>query len=312
MSTTISNLNFNVGEPIIIQGLTDVEGAVFASIGDVKVAIDASGSFEFSLGEVTTAGSYPLTISILAEDSSVIGNESLDLVISEVVAPTEPTPTEPTPVEPTPTEPTPTEPTPVEPTPTEPTPVEPTPTEPTPTEPTPVIPPQEVTTMSTEAQNLIDNQSNGLTYISRIDGLGTPSDTDNVKVYPGVGIGFTPLSASAHSASSANEFKIMPDDVLAHIPAAGYTGGRGTGNPEDFGKYPVRGLMKDTRGEFFSKDGDFDPTTVTQYPLGRTADILENSNYPVGFTTKDAKGYSTSTTRGGVDASPFPTGGITF
>jgi hypothetical protein len=166
---------------------------------------------------------------------------------------------------------------------------------------------------SKEAQALIDKNSSSIqTFIPRYDVKSVESDTDHVQVYPGVGIGFTPLSASAHSASKADEFKIMPDEALALNPAAGYTGGRGTGNPDNFGKYPVRALMTDVRGEFFPKLGDFDPKTPTQYPLGRTADILENSQYPVGFTGKDEKGYSTTSTRGGVDASPITTSGFTF
>lgn len=272
MSITISKLNFDAGTPIGIQGLTDIEGAVAASIGDTKVSIDETGAFEFALSAIEVAGSYSVAISILDKDSKTIGNEDITLVITEVpeivVDPVNLGPVVPT--------------------------------------------DHPAKAPITDAQALIDSQSTGLTYISKLDGLGIPTDTDHIKAYPGSVTGFMPLTGEAHAGSSAHEFKIMPDEALAKNPSAGFTGGRGTGNPDNFGKFPYRALMHDTRGEFFSKEGDFDANTVTPYPLGRTADILENSNYPVGFTAKDAKGYSTTTTRGGVNASPFPTGGITF
>lgn len=176
----------------------------------------------------------------------------------------------------------------------------------------PVTPP-EAPAMSDEAQALIDRNSSTIqTFIPKYDVNSVESDTDNIKVYPGVGIGFGPLSASANTAFKADEFKIMSDEALALNPSAGYTGGRGTGNPDNFGKYPFRALMTDVRGEFFPKLGDFDPATPTQYPLGRTADILEGASYPTGFTGKDENGYSTTTTRGGADASPITTSGFTF
>lgn len=179
-----------------------------------------------------------------------------------------------------------------------------------------VTPPEEPTeepTMSSEAQALIDKNSSSIqTYIPKYDVNSVESDTDNIAVYPGVGIGFGPLSASANATFKADEFKIMSDEALALNPSAGYTGGRGTGNAPEFGKYPERALMTDVRGEFFPKIGDFDPSTPTQYPLGRTADLLEGTSYPTGFTDKDSNGYSTTTTRGGANASPMPTSGFTF
>ena len=175
------------------------------------------------------------------------------------------------------------------------------------------VTPTEAPTMSDEAQALIDRNSSTIqTFIPKYNVKSVESDTDNIKVYPGVGIGFGPLSASANTAFKADEFKIMSAEALALNPSAGYTGGRGTGNPDNFGKYPFRALMTDVRGEFFPKLGDFDPATPTQYPLGRTADILEGASYPTGFTKKDENGYSTTTTRGGADASPITTSGFTF
>ena len=178
-----------------------------------------------------------------------------------------------------------------------------------------VTPPTEDTTMSIitpEAEALIaQNSSTIQTFIPKYE-IGTETDTDNISVYPGSKLGFGPLSKSENSASKADEFKIMSDAALVQNPSAGYTGGRGTGNPDNFGKFPYRNLMTDLRGEFFPKNGDFDANSETQYPLGRTADILENAVYPEGFTQKDANGYSTTTTRGGADASPIPTTGFTF
>ena len=163
-----------------------------------------------------------------------------------------------------------------------------------------------------EAEALIaQNSSSVQTYIPRYE-VSRETDTTNVNVYPGSKIGFGPIQASPNSATSAAEFKIMSDEALAKNPSAGYTGGRDTGNPDNFGKFPYRALMTDLRGELFPKFGDFNSETATQYPLGRTADILENTNYPVGFTQKDENGYSTSTTRGGANASALPTSGFTF
>lgn len=167
--------------------------------------------------------------------------------------------------------------------------------------------------MSPEAQALVDlNKSTTQNFIQRYN-VSHETDTTQVVVYPGSLTGFGPLSASAHSATKANEFKIMDEAALAANPSAGFTGGRGTGNPADFGRFPERALMKDVRAEFFPKAGDFDSKTLTQYPLGRTGDLLENQVVPVGFTQKDpTTGYSTTTTRGGVNASPIPSTGFTF
>ena len=163
-----------------------------------------------------------------------------------------------------------------------------------------------------EAEALIaQNSSSVQTYIPRYE-VSSETDTSNIDVYPGSKIGFGPIQASPNYATSAAEFKIMSDAALAANPSAGYTGGRGTGNPDNFGKFPYRALMTDLRGELFPKSGDFNAETPTQYPLGRTADIIENTNYPVGFTQKDENGYSTSTTRGGANASALPTSGFTF
>ena len=272
MSITISNLNFVAGNPIGIQGLTDIAGATYAAIGETKVSVDETGAFEFALSAIEVAGSYSVSISILDESSKSIGGEDVTLVISEIPEVVV-----------------------------------------DPVNLGPYVPAEHpVQAPITDGQALIDSQSGGLTYISKLDGLGIPTDTDHIKPYPGSLTGFAPIKGEAHSGTTAHEFKLMPDDALAKNPSAGYTGGRGTGNPDDFGKYPYRGLMKDVRGEFFPKEGDFDANTSAPYPLGRTADILENAVYPTGFTVKDPQGYSTTTTRGGVDASPFPTGGITF
>lgn len=177
-----------------------------------------------------------------------------------------------------------------------------------PIEGTPVVVPE----ISAEAQALIDENSSTIqNYIPRYE-VSIETNTDDISIYPGSKIGFGPISKSPNSATSADEFKIMSDEALAANPSAGFTGGRGTGNPDDFGKFPYRALMKDVRGEFFPKGGDFDANSPTQYPLGRTADLLENAVNPIGFTTKDKNGYSTSTTRGGVNASPLPTSGFTF
>lgn len=177
-----------------------------------------------------------------------------------------------------------------------------------PIEETPVVVPE----ISAEAQALIDRNSSTIqNYIPRYE-VSRETNTDDISIYPGSKIGFGPISKSPNSATGADEFKIMSDEALAANPSAGFTGGRGTGNPDDFGKFPYRALMKDVRGEFFPKGGDFDANSPTQYPLGRTADLLENAVNPIGFTTKDENGYSTSTTRGGVNASPIPTSGFTF
>lgn len=284
MATTFEPLSFVEGTPIVIAGLTDDATVAFISVTDGEFIPVTNGEFSIAMAGSVPASTYNLNVSYFDADKVIIGEPEVVTfaVTAAPVAPTTPTgPTAPTgPV--TPTTPT-------------------TPTEPV----TPII--------SKEAQALIDKNSSSIqTFIPRYDVKSVESDTDHVQVYPGVGIGFTPLSASAHSASKADEFKIMSDEALALNPAAGYTGGRGTGNPDNFGKYPVRALMTDVRGEFFPKLGDFDPKTPTQYPLGRTADILENSQYPVGFTGKDEKGYSTTSTRGGADASPITTSGFTF
>ena len=296
MATTFEPLSFVEGTPIVIAGLTDDATVAFISVTDEEFIPVTNGEFSIAMAGSVPVSTYNLNVSYFDADKVIIGEPEV-VTFSVTAAPVTPTtPTEPT----TPT--TPTEPT----TPT-------TPTEPT-TPTTPTTPTEPVTpTISKEAQALIDKNSSSIqTFVPKYDVKSVESDTDHVQVYPGVGIGFTPLSASAHSASKADEFKIMPDEALALNPAAGYTGGRGTGNPDNFGKYPVRALMTDVRGEFFPKLGDFDPKTQTQYPLGRTADILENSQYPVGFTGKDEKGYSTTSTRGGVDASPITTSGFTF
>ena len=169
------------------------------------------------------------------------------------------------------------------------------------------------THVAPDAQALIDlNKSTVQTYVQRYQ-VGHETDTSHVAIYPGSQTGFVPLSASAHSASKADEFKIMDDAALAKNPSAGFTGGRGTGNPAKFGRFPERALMTDVRGEFFPKNGDFNANTLKPYPLGRTGDLLENQIIPVGFTQKDpATGYSTTTTRGGVNASPLPSSGFTF
>lgn len=168
------------------------------------------------------------------------------------------------------------------------------------------------TANSPEAEALIaSNGSTKQTYIPRYEPM-VETDTDNIEVYPGSKIGFGPISNSPNAVTSADEFKIMPDAALAANPSAGYTGGRGTGNPDNFGKFPYRALMTDLRGELFPKAGNFNVDTQMQYPLGRTADIIENANHPVGFTEKDANGYSTSTSRGGVNASALPSSGFTF
>ena len=278
MATTFEPLSFVEGTPIVIAGLTDDATVAFISVTDGEFIPVTNGEFSIAMAGSVPVSTYNLNVSYFDADKVIIGEPEV-VTFSVTAAPVTPT---------TPTEPT---------TPTTPT---------TPTE--PVTP-----TISKEAQALIDKNSSSIqTFVPKYDVKSVESDTDHVQVYPGVGIGFTPLSASAHSASKADEFKIMPDEALALNPAAGYTGGRGTGNPDNFGKYPVRALMTDVRGEFFPKLGDFDPKTQTQYPLGRTADILENSQYPVGFTGKDEKGYSTTSTRGGVDASPITTSGFTF
>ena len=280
MATTFEPLSFVEGSPIVISGLTDDATVAFISVTDGEFIPVTNGEFSISIASAPAA-TYTLNVSYFDADQVIIG--APEALVFEVTAPVAPT---------TPTE--------------APT----TPTEaPTETPSTPVDAP----VISDEAQALIDKNSSTIqTFVPRYDVNSVESDTDNVQVYPGVGIGFGPLSASANTAFKADEFKIMSDEVLAINPSAGYTGGRGTGNPDNFGKYPVRALMTDVRGEFFPKIGDFDPATTTQYPLGRTADILEGAEYPVGFTAKDENGYSTTTTRGGANASPISTSGFTF
>lgn len=258
-------------------------------VGDVLVQglTDTAGAAEASIGEIKVAivdgsfeftipsmveGTYTLPISILDVDGTEIDVETFTITVAAESAPTEPEPTEPTPVE----------------------------------------NPTEEAAMSTEAQALIDlNKSTIQTFVPKYE-VSRETDTAHVVVYPGSQTGFAPLTASAHSATSADEFKVMSDEALLANPSAGFTGGRGTGNDNDFGRYPYRALMTEVRGEFFPKLGDFDPKTTTQYPLGRTGDLLENATIPEGFTAKDSKGYATTTTRGGVDASPIPTSGFTF
>ena len=272
MATTFEPLSFIEGSPIVISGLTDDSTVAFVSVTDGEFIPVVSGEFSITFANAPVA-TYTVNVSYFDADQVIIG-EPEALVFEVTAAPAEPTP-------------------------------DPEPTEPT--EPT------EAPAMSDEAQALIDRNSSTIqTYIPKYDVNSVESDTDNIEVYPGVGIGFGPLSASANTAFKADEFKIMSDAALALNPSAGYTGGRGTGNPDNFGKYPVRALMTDVRGEFFPKIGDFDPATPTQYPLGRTADILEGAAYPTGFTAKDENGYSTTTTRGGADASPITTSGFTF
>ena len=283
MATTFEPLSFVEGSPIVIAGLTDDSTVAFISVTDGEFIPVTNGEFSISFANVPV-GTYTMNVSYFDADQVIIGTpEALvfDVTAAPVVAPPE-TPTE------TPTE------------------APETPTE------APVTP-TEAPVISDEAQALIDRNSSTIqTYIPKYDVNSVESDTDNIKVYPGVGIGFGPLSASANTTFKADEFKIMSDEALALNPSAGYTGGRGTGNPDNFGKYPFRALMTDVRGEFFPKLGDFDPATPTQYPLGRTADILEGASYPTGFTGKDENGYSTTTTRGGADASPITTSGFTF
>lgn len=278
MATTFEPLSFVEGSPITISGLTDDSTVAFVSVTDGEFIPVVNGEFSLTFANVPAA-TYTMNVSYFDADQVIIGTP--EALVFEVTAAPVVTPPE------TPTE-----------APTE-APVEPT----TPTTPT----------ASSEAQALIDRNSSTIqTFVPRYDVNSVESDTDNVAVYPGVGIGFGPLSASANTAFKADEFKIMSDEALALNPSAGYTGGRGTGNAPEFGKYPERALMTDVRGEFFPKIGDFDPSTTTQYPLGRTADILEGTSYPTGFTDKDANGYSTTTTRGGADASPITTSGFTF
>lgn len=275
MATTFEPLSFVEGSPIVIAGLTDDSAVAFISVTDGEFIPVTNGDFSISFANVPV-GTYTMNVSYFDADQVIIGTpEALvfDVTAAPVVTPPE------APVTP----------------------------------PEAPVTPTEAPTMSDEAQALIDRNSSTIqTFIPKYNVKSVESDTDNIKVYPGVGIGFGPLSASANTAFKADEFKIMSDEALALNPSAGYTGGRGTGNPDNFGKYPFRALMTDVRGEFFPKLGDFDPATPTQYPLGRTADILEGASYPTGFTKKDENGYSTTTTRGGADASPITTSGFTF
>lgn len=266
MAITFDKLEFIVGEPIVIDGITDNVNAVEISptAGEV-FPIAADGSFSLSFASLPAAA-YTLNLKLL--DSTGAELEAIDVNFTVVEAPVV----------------------------------------------APVTPPTEVTmsTMTPEAEALIAKNSSTIqTFVPKYE-VSRETNTDNVAVYPGSKIGFGPLSKSPNSVAKADEFKIMSDEALAANPSAGYTGGRGTGNPDNFGKFPFRALMTDLRGEFFPKGGDFNAKTPTQYPLGRTADILENAQYPEGFTQKDERGYSTSTTRGGVNASPIPTSGFTF
>lgn len=111
--------------------------------------------------------------------------------------------------------------------------------------------------------------------------IGKESNTDNVEFYPGSTVGFKPLEHN--DKVSAAE--------LAIDPSAGYAK-----------KFPVRRLMvNEVRAEYFPYDGDFDPKTLTPFPLGRRADLLE-----------DGKNASEKTVRGGANSSPLPTTGFTF
>ena len=107
------------------------------------------------------------------------------------------------------------------------------------------------------------------------------SDTDNVEFYPGSTVGFKPLE---------HNDKVSAEE-LAIDPSAGYVK-----------KFPVRRLMaNEVRAEYFPYDGDFDPKTITPFPLGRRADLLE-----------DGKNVPEKTIRGGANSSPLPTTGFTF
>ncbi len=111
--------------------------------------------------------------------------------------------------------------------------------------------------------------------------IGKESDTDNVEFYPGSTVGFKPLE---------HNDKVTPEQ-LAIDPSAGYAK-----------KFPVRRLMaNEIRAEYFPYDGDFDPKTITPFPLGRRADLLE-----------DGKNAPEKTVRGGANSSPLPTTGFTF
>ena len=111
--------------------------------------------------------------------------------------------------------------------------------------------------------------------------IGKESNTDNVEFYPGSTVGFKPLEHN--DKVSAAE--------LAIDPSAGYAK-----------KFPVRRLMvNEVRAEYFPYDGDFDPKTLTPFPLGRRADLLE-----------DGKNAPEKTVRGGANSSPLPTTGFTF
>ena len=300
---TLSQTEFPTGD-ILIQGLTDAAGATDILVGENKIPV-TDGAFEFTIPSMAV-GSYNIPLTALDADGLAIEEEPFTITIVET-----------TPVDPaTVTDPVPTDPVPVDPTPVvDPVPTDPTPTTPTVTDPVPVETTNEVNPManSAQAQALVDlNQSTIQTYVPRYT-VGHETDTSHVSIYPGSLTGFGPLSVSAHAATKADEFKIMSDAALAANPSAGFTGGRGTGNPAKFGRFPERALMTDVRGEFFPKAGDFNSKTLEQYPLGRTGDLLENQIIPVGFTQKDpATGYSTTTTRGGVNASPIPTSGFTF
>lgn len=274
---TFDKLEFVVGLPIVLEGLTDNTDATKVSYidGDL-IALNPDKSFALNLPELAV-GSYSITLKLYDDTDTAV--EEQVAVVKVIEAPTE-----------------------------EPEAPASEPSEPTAPTSTPSGAPM---ANSPEAQALIDNSTTIQTFIPKYEPM-TETNTDSVDIYPGSKIGFGPLSKSPNAATKADEFKIMSDEALAANPSAGFTGGRGTGNPDNFGKFPYRALMTDVRGEFFPKAGDFNANSPTQYPLGRTADILENTTYPTGFTQKDSEGRSTGTTRGGVNASPIQTSGFTF
>ena len=111
--------------------------------------------------------------------------------------------------------------------------------------------------------------------------IGKESNTDNVEFYPGSTVGFKPLEHNDE----------VTAEQLSIDPSAGYAK-----------KFPVRRLMtNEVRAEYFPYDGDFDPKTITPFPLGRRADLLE-----------DGKNSPEKTIRGGANSSPLPTTGFTF
>ena len=184
MATTFEPLSFVEGSPIVIAGLTDDSTVAFISVTDGEFIPVTNGEFSISFANVPV-GTYTMNVSYFDADQVIIGTpEALvfDVTAAPVVTPPE------APV--------------------------------TPPE-APVTPP-EAPTMSDEAQALIDRNSSTIqNFIPRYDVHSVESDTDHVEVYPGVGIGFGPLSASANSTSKADEFKIMSDEALALNPSAG-------------------------------------------------------------------------------------------